>query len=1311
MKHKLKQLVTLMGTALLGNQPTMANPPLEPPSSESFRQGGNDSFFSKLDNTITAASANQTRTRTPRNGGRFSFSQENYDVYEEEGSINIEVERTSCSSGSPPVSIKYASHNGTAISEEDYHAVKGTLTWGASGDCDSKTFNVPITDDSAREGNETIHLKLNDPSGEVEFAQSDAVLTIIDNESSVVGFSQENYFVNEADGNATFTVERTDCINGLSSPVSVSYMIIDGSRFSITSAIGTSGYGGDYVAYDFVKNRESYSRGNLTWEKGDCVPKTFDIQIINNSELEYDETTNLVLHNPVGTTLNNSQATLIIIDDDKNSDGSSLIEFFSRDYTIDESNSQAIIWVARIGCDSDSPPVSVSYTSRDGSAISGEDYQGVTGILTWGENGNKGDCDAKWFNVPIIDDFLLESEREILYLELDSPTGDVKLGTQTKAELTIVDDEKDGSIIGFSTENYYVNEGDKSVNITVERTNCLDGLTGEILVFLKNTDEGTAKEYSDFRIDDNYVQWNADHCDSKRFKVDIKEDSQFEGDETIILELYSYSHRVTVAQSQATLTIQDNQPLWGTAILVAGRTHPNDSLFPYSNEYTQRLYRLLQERGFQDEDIYYLNPLPPDIDGDGSPEPERQDYPLLNPVQELAKAFEATGKNLPAGQPFLFYWHGHARPDYLKIHPDYELSAKQLNQLLENIPADSEQLIILDGCYSGSFLDELQGVANRIVLTSADDINKACDSRYGGFSDFLIQELRRGESVGNAFFNARGLITSQLRFGNQYPWLDDDGDGQYTSSDGNRAINTYLGGETENMAPKPEIVQISPPLVLTDNTANATLWLTVAEPILKARAILLKPDLPFLEYQGEATYFARTELELHYNEVTERYESVYDYFCHGGIRQILYQVQSENGVWSDIHKSEVQQTSNSQAPVCLTPLTVKMDLNQTRYTDTGRDTLQLEMTVDGVGEADLYVAIVLPEGDFITLSYPEKWNSLNIAQPYLSAIHIAGNPVYPLLNLPISPGLAFGNYSACGILVPPNADALNQSHWIHSDCAKFEIYGNSSNATDLSTFRDTLQDGSLGPEMVWIPAGTFRMGDIQGGGDSDEQPVHEVSVERFSMGRYEVSNAEFVHFLNTVKRRGTEEKPWFETQAEDVDSHIIGSPGNFKVKTGYENHPMIEVSWYGATAYAEWLSQQTGHQYRLPTEAEWEYAARAGTETKYWWGNKVGSNKANCDSCGSQWDDKQTAPVGSFAANPYGLYDTAGNVWEWTCSEYESSYNGKEEYCVSDAGRLSFRGGAWSSDAGGAALGLPQLERADVPQRLRGLPGCLAITL
>jgi formylglycine-generating enzyme required for sulfatase activity len=173
-----------------------------------------------------------------------------------------------------------------------------------------------------------------------------------------------------------------------------------------------------------------------------------------------------------------------------------------------------------------------------------------------------------------------------------------------------------------------------------------------------------------------------------------------------------------------------------------------------------------------------------------------------------------------------------------------------------------------------------------------------------------------------------------------------------------------------------------------------------------------------------------------------------------------------------------------------------------------------------------------------------------------------------------------------------------------------------------SVFRDTLRDGSPGPEMVSISHGEFRMGNIQGSGDADERPVHSVRIPRpFAMGRYEVTFDEYDVFARATGREQPADKGW-----------------------GRGRRPVINISWEGARAYAQWLSEQTGKRYRLPTEAEWEYAARAGTETTYWWGDEVGENHANCSSCGSEWDNMQTAPVGSFASNPWGLYDTVGNV-------------------------------------------------------------------
>ncbi len=128
---------------------------------------------------------------------------------------------------------------------------------------------------------------------------------------------------------------------------------------------------------------------------------------------------------------------------------------------------------------------------------------------------------------------------------------------------------------------------------------------------------------------------------------------------------------------------------------------------------------------------------------------------------------------------------------------------------------------------------------------------------------------------------------------------------------------------------------------------------------------------------------------------------------------------------------------------------------------------------------------------------------------------------------------------------------------------------------------------------------------------------------------------------------------------------------------GRGNRPVINVSWYDAIDYAEWLSQETGYTYRLPTEVEWEYAARAGTNTKYWWGDRSSHKYANYNKV------KYTLPVGSFSANQFGLHDTVGNVWEWTCSKYTYKYNGEEQRCIeaNDKSKVILRGGSWNSKA------------------------------
>ena len=208
---------------------------------------------------------------------------------------------------------------------------------------------------------------------------------------------------------------------------------------------------------------------------------------------------------------------------------------------------------------------------------------------------------------------------------------------------------------------------------------------------------------------------------------------------------------------------------------------------------------------------------------------------------------------------------------------------------------------------------------------------------------------------------------------------------------------------------------------------------------------------------------------------------------------------------------------------------------------------------------------------------------------------------------------------------------------------------------------EVFRDCSTCPELVAIPAGEFRMGSpgSEEGRNGDEGPQRGVRVERFALGRYEVMFEEYERFAVATGR---------------------GRPGDGGWGRG--RRPVVNVSWEDAAAYAAWLSQETGARYRLPSEAEWEYAARAGTETRYSWGNDIGRNRANCGGCGSRWDNEQTAAGGSFAANAWGLHDMHGNVWEWVEDCWHDSYrgapsDGRAWTSGGDCGRRVSRGGSW----------------------------------
>ncbi|MEZ5471338.1 MAG: formylglycine-generating enzyme family protein [Marinicella sp.] len=191
--------------------------------------------------------------------------------------------------------------------------------------------------------------------------------------------------------------------------------------------------------------------------------------------------------------------------------------------------------------------------------------------------------------------------------------------------------------------------------------------------------------------------------------------------------------------------------------------------------------------------------------------------------------------------------------------------------------------------------------------------------------------------------------------------------------------------------------------------------------------------------------------------------------------------------------------------------------------------------------------------------------------------------------------------------------------------------------------------------MVVIPTGSFRMGSNE---HESEQPIHTVNIKQFAMSTTEVTFAQ-----------------WDACYSAGGCSHRSDDEG-----WGRGNRPVINVSWNDAKDYTQWLSQKSGKQYRLPSESEWEYAARAGSTSKYSWGNSIGCSQARYGGYGD-CGEKSTQPVKSYSKNAFGLYDMHGNVWEWVEDRWHDSYSGAptdgSAWTSSSDSDPVLRGGSW----------------------------------
>lgn len=234
-----------------------------------------------------------------------------------------------------------------------------------------------------------------------------------------------------------------------------------------------------------------------------------------------------------------------------------------------------------------------------------------------------------------------------------------------------------------------------------------------------------------------------------------------------------------------------------------------------------------------------------------------------------------------------------------------------------------------------------------------------------------------------------------------------------------------------------------------------------------------------------------------------------------------------------------------------------------------------------------------------------------------------------------------------------------------------------------SSFRDTAN----GPEMVVVPDGSFMMGspDTEAGRDGSESPLHAVSFGRpFAIGRFEIT---FEDWQACAAAGGCEAR----TLNADAPT---------------EMRPVVFVSWHDARQYASWLSKSTGKSYRLLSEAEWEYAARAGTTSAYLCGDALGIGNSSCNGCGSVVDMKQPGPVGSFAANAFGLHDMPGSVWEWVDDCVVETYAGAPPDGIAvisgDCNSRVMRGGSTQADPGDLRSAFRGWDRAELRSSLVG---------
>jgi len=430
-------------------------------------------------------------------------------VSEGDGTATISVERVGSTSGA--ISVDYATiSGGTATASTDYTTTTGTLNW-ASGVGGTKSFTVTIADDSTFESTEYINLQLsNAVSTSIDSANH--ALYINDNDSSV-RVQSTDYSVNESDGTATVSVMR---IGGSSGAISVDYATVAGGTATATS---------DYTS----------TSGTLSWADGNSDTKTFDVTIVNDSDVESLETINVQLSNPTSTTIADADSTIYIYDDE------AIFKFSAPEYSVTEGTASVSISVTRVG--GTAGAVSVDYTTTNSTAVSGSDFTAASGTLNWAD----GVGGSKSFSVTITDDSDVESF-EKLTIDLSNAVG-ATISTSS-APVFIYDNE---AFFKFSAPEFSVTEGTASVSITVNR---IGGSSGAVSVDYA-TANSTATAGSDYTAASGTLNWSDGETGSKSFSISITDDSTSEPAEKLAVNL-SNAVGANIDTSSANVYIYDN---------------------------------------------------------------------------------------------------------------------------------------------------------------------------------------------------------------------------------------------------------------------------------------------------------------------------------------------------------------------------------------------------------------------------------------------------------------------------------------------------------------------------------------------------------------------------------------------------------------------------------------------------------------------------------------------------------------------------------------------------------------------------------